>query len=128
MKKSLLALFLLLVGFLSFYLFLPVIQYGFYGIGIIILALLFIYFIISLGITVDQTGKQFIIASKPSKILLVIMGLILVYLTFVPLFTTATIFHTSNYQKMIGKVENGVLELTLPIDRKKSLDRLISLN
>jgi HSP20 family protein len=27
-----------------------------------------------------------------------------------------------------GKVENGILELTLPIDRKKSLERLISLN
>ena len=29
---------------------------------------------------------------------------------------------------IIGKVENGVLTLTLPIDRKKSLERLISLN
>jgi HSP20 family protein len=29
---------------------------------------------------------------------------------------------------IVGKVENGVLELTLPIDRKKSLERLISLN
>ena len=27
-----------------------------------------------------------------------------------------------------GKVENGVLTLTLPIDKKKSLERLISLN
>ena len=27
-----------------------------------------------------------------------------------------------------GKVENGVLELTLPIDKKKSLERQISLN
>lgn len=27
-----------------------------------------------------------------------------------------------------GKVENGVLELILPIDRKKSIERLISLN
>ena len=29
---------------------------------------------------------------------------------------------------IIGKVENGVLTLTLPIDKKKSLERLISLN
>ena len=29
---------------------------------------------------------------------------------------------------IIGKVENGVLELVLPIDRKKSLERQISLN
>ena len=27
-----------------------------------------------------------------------------------------------------GKVENGVLTLSLPIDKKKSLERLISLN
>jgi len=29
---------------------------------------------------------------------------------------------------IIGKVENGILELTLPKDKKKSLERLISLN
>lgn len=27
-----------------------------------------------------------------------------------------------------GKVENGVLKITLPLDKKKSLERLISLN
>jgi HSP20 family molecular chaperone IbpA len=27
-----------------------------------------------------------------------------------------------------GKVENGVLELILPIDKKKTIERLISLN
>jgi HSP20 family protein len=27
-----------------------------------------------------------------------------------------------------GKVENGILELVLPIDRKKSIERLVSLN
>jgi HSP20 family protein len=29
---------------------------------------------------------------------------------------------------IVGKVENGVLTLTLPIDKKKALERLISLN
>ena len=29
---------------------------------------------------------------------------------------------------IVGKVENGILEITLPIDKKKSLERLISLN
>jgi len=29
---------------------------------------------------------------------------------------------------IIGRVENGVLTLTLPIDKKKALERLISLN
>lgn len=29
---------------------------------------------------------------------------------------------------IVGKVENGILEVVLPIDKKKSLERLISLN
>ena len=29
---------------------------------------------------------------------------------------------------IVGKVENGVLTLTLPIDKKKAIERLISLN
>jgi len=107
MKKVVLILILLVIGFLLFYLNLPVLQYGFYGIGFITFLLLFIYFFISLGITVDNSGKKFIIGSRPGKFILILMGLILTYLTVIPLFTTATIFHTSSYQKMIGKVENG---------------------
>lgn len=107
MKKFVLVLFLVIIGFLLIYLTLPVLQYGFYAIGIITLVLLFVYFLISLGITVDSTGTKFKMASMPSKIILIFMGLIVAYLTIVPLFTTATIFHTSSYQKMIGKVENG---------------------
>ncbi len=121
MKKSVLVVFLFLVGFALFYLNLPVIQYGFYEIGVIVLVLLFIYFLFSLGINVDKSGKKFIIGTKPSKILLIIMGLIFSYLTLVSLFTTATIFHTSSYQKMIGKVDNGekISEHIAPISMDK---------
>ena len=107
MKKLVLILFLVIIGFLLIYLMLPVLQYGFYAIGMIALVLLFVFFIFSLGISVDNSGKKFKMASMPSKIILIFMGLILAYLTIVPLITTATIFHTSSYQKMIGKVENG---------------------
>ncbi len=121
MKKSLLIVFLSLLGFVLFYLNLPVIQYGFYTIGVIVLALLIIYLLFSLGINVDKSGKKFIIATKPSKILLITMSLIFTYLTIVSLFTTATIFHTSSYQKMIGKVENGekISEHIAPISMDK---------
>jgi hypothetical protein len=107
MKKLVLILFLVIIGFLLIYLTLPVLQYGFYAIGMITLVLLFVYFFISLGISVDNSGKKFKIGSMPGKIILIFMGLIFTYLTVVPLFTTATIFHTSSYQKMIGKIENG---------------------
>lgn len=107
MKKVVFILFLIIIGFLLIYLTLPIIRYGFYAIGIIALVLLFVYFIFSLGISVDNSGKKFKMASMPSKIILIFMGLIVAYLTIVALITTATIFHTSSYQKMIGKVENG---------------------
>ena len=107
MKKLVLILFLVIIGFLLIYLTLPVLQYGFYAIGLIALVVLFVFFIFSLGISVDNSGKKFKMASMPSKIILIFMGLILAYLTIVPLITTATIFHTSSYQKMIGKIENG---------------------
>lgn len=29
---------------------------------------------------------------------------------------------------IVGRVENGILELTLPVDKKKSIERLISIN
>jgi len=49
--------------------------------------------------------------------------------TFVPNFTkTYTLPDEVNENQIEGKVENGVLELTLPISKKKSLEKLISLN
>lgn len=41
---------------------------------------------------------------------------------------TYTIPDDVKEKDILGKVENGVLELTLPIDKKKSIERLISLN
>ena len=107
MKKTLLVSLLLIFGLILVYLNHPVLQFGFYGFPIIVLILLGIYFFISLGLSVDSTGKKFIISSRPGKWLLVIMLLVGLYVTIVPLLTSATIFHTSSYQKMIGEVKNG---------------------
>lgn len=49
--------------------------------------------------------------------------------TFVSNFTKSyTLPEDVNENQIEGKVENGVLKLTLPISRKKSLEKLISLN
>ena len=107
MKKTLLVSLLLIFGLILVYLNHPVLQFGFYGFPIIVLILLGIYFFISLGLSVDSTGKKFIISSRPGKWLLILMLLIFLYVTIVPLLTSATVFHTSSYQKMIGEVKNG---------------------
>ena len=107
MKKTLLVSLLLIFGLILVYLNHPVLQFGFFGFPIIILILLGVYFFISLGLSVDSTGKKFIISTRPRKWLLISMLLVVLYITIVPLVTTATIFHTSSYQKMIGEVKNG---------------------
>ncbi len=121
MKKFVQVLFLLFLGFLLFYLNLPVISYGFYGIGVIVLVLALFYFFISLGFGIDSTGKKVMIKSRPSKFLLFFIGIILVYLSVIPIITTATIFHASKYQKMIGKVDSGdkISEHIAPISMDK---------
>ena len=104
MKKYLLFVILF---FLLIYLTMPILNYGFYSVGVIVLMLLFVLFLLSLGITTDKAGKKFIVNQKPKKWMLWAMAVVLVYLTVVPFITSATFLHTSKYQKMIGEVKKG---------------------
>lgn len=104
MKKYLLFVILF---FLLIYLTMPVLNYGFYSIGVVALLLLFVLFLLSLGITTDKAGKKFIVNQKPKKWILWAIAVVLVYLTVVPFITSATFLHTSKYQKMIGEVKKG---------------------
>lgn len=104
MKKYLLFVILF---FLLIYLAMPVLNYGFYSVGLIVLVLLFFLFLFSLGITTDKAGKKFIVNQKPKKWILLTMAIVLVYLTILPLITSATFLYTSQYQKMIGEVKKG---------------------
>lgn len=104
MKKYLL---IVIVFFLIIYLAMPVLNYGFYSIGVIVLLLLFLLFIFSLGLTTDAAGKKFIVKNKPRQWMLWGMSLVFVYVTVLPLITSATFLHTSKYQKMIGEVKKG---------------------
>jgi energy-coupling factor transporter transmembrane protein EcfT len=104
MKKYLLFVILF---FLLIYLTMPVLNYGFYSIGVVALLLLFVLFLLSLGITTDKAGKKFIVNQKPKKWMLWAIVVVLVYLTVVPFITSATFLHTSKYQKMIGEVKKG---------------------
>ena len=101
MKKYLLFVILF---FLLIYLAMPVLNYGFYSVGVIVLVLLFFLFLFSLGISTDKAGKKFIVNQKPKKWILLAMAVVLGYVTVLPLITSATFLYTSKYQKMIGEV------------------------
>lgn len=107
MKKVFNLIFLTIVGFLLIYLALPVVKYGFLGFSIILLFLFVFGFIFSFGFKTDKRTKKLVAHSKPNKFIIVAILLLLIYLIFLPIITSATIFHTSTYQKMIGEVKTG---------------------
>jgi len=107
MKKNILILALLLIGFLLFYNVLPVINYGFVGLPLLLLLLLLIAIVLFSKIEVTSTTRKLNMFSKTNKILFFLSFGLLVYLVVVPLATSLPMFRSSAYQKLIGKVENG---------------------
>ncbi|MGV9004981.1 hypothetical protein [Flavobacterium sp.] len=107
MKKIITIVFLVLLLSFLFYVFLPVLNFGFTGIAVIVLVILIVAMISSLGMTTNPKTKQLIIQRRPNKFLGIGILILLVYLILVPIITSATIFHTAQYQKMIGEVKVG---------------------
>ena len=107
MKKIFSIFFLLLFGFLLFYINLPVINYGFTGFAIILLLLVILGIVFSLGLIVLQKTKQVKIVNRPNKFLYVLAGVLLVYCIVLPFVTSLKVFRSDSFQKLIGKVNNG---------------------
>ena len=107
MKKIFSIFFLLLFGFLLFYINLPVINYGFTGFAIILLLLVILGIVFSLGLIVLQKTKQVKIVNRPNKFLYVLIGVLLVYCIVLPFVTSLKVFRSDSFQKLIGKVNNG---------------------
>nr|WP_315231756.1 hypothetical protein [uncultured Flavobacterium sp.] len=107
MKKIFSIVFLLLFGFVLFYINLPVINYGFTGFAIVLLLLVILGILFSLGLTVSQQTKQVKIVSRPSKVLYILAGILLVYCIALPFVTSLKMFRSDSYQKLIGEVKNG---------------------
>ncbi|MFV8440885.1 hypothetical protein [Flavobacterium sp. LB2P44] len=107
MKKIMSIIFLLLFGFLLFYINLPVINYGFTGFAFILLLLLVIGILFSVGLTISQQTKQVKFISRPPKIVYVVAAILLLYCIALPFITSLKMFRSESYQKLIGEVKNG---------------------
>lgn len=107
MKNIKLLFVVLLVSFVLFYLNLPVINFGFTKLPVLLLIVVILVLVLSTGINVLPNGKKIVIQSKPSKIYFYVIGLILFYLIALPLLTSTAMFRTEAYKNMIGKVTNG---------------------
>ncbi len=103
MKKILL---FLVVTFVLFYFNLPVLQYGFIGLPVILLVLCLLLLALFSKVAVGA-NKQLVFLEKPKKIFLVFAGLLLAYLILFPLATSLPIFRSESYKKLIGTVVDG---------------------
>ncbi|MBS4039783.1 MAG: hypothetical protein KGZ81_04215 [Flavobacteriales bacterium] len=107
MGKKILSIGLLLfLVFVLFYSWLPVLNYGFYGLPLFILTSLLIWMMFSFRFK-SKSETQIVVTKAPSKVVVGLFLLVLGFLAIVPTATSATIFHHVSYQKLIGEVKNG---------------------
>lgn len=107
MKKAISIVLFLLIGFLLFYYGLPVINYGFVKLPLLVLLWIASGVVIFTKLGMDQKRKQVIVLSKPSKIFFILAGVILFYLTVIPLLTSLPMFRSEAYRNLIGEVKDG---------------------
>lgn len=97
---------LIVIAFLLFYFYLPVINYGFLGLPAILLALCVIAIILFTSLEVGKDKKMRVL-KKPKSILFIFIGLIFIYMVVFPLFTSLPMFRSESYKNLIGKVIDG---------------------
>jgi hypothetical protein len=90
-----------------FYFWLPVLQYGFYGLPIVILIALLLLILLSFRFKGENNYQKVIVTQYPNKPLVYSFFILLGLIFIIPIFTSATLLYTSKYQKLIGKVNNG---------------------
>lgn len=103
MKKSIL---FIAIAFVLFYLYLPVLSYGFLGLPTLLLALCGIAIVLFTRLQVGA-DKKVRLLEKPKKIFFVLGGILLVYLVVFPLCTSLPMFRSEAYKNLIGKVTDG---------------------
>lgn len=103
MKKIIL---LILIAVILFYFNLPVINYGFLGLPIIILVLCAFGIILFTRLEVGK-DKKVRLLEKPKKGFFLVVGLLMLYIIIFPLFTSLPMFRSESYKNLIGKVTDG---------------------
>ena len=107
MKKIFSILIFLASGFLLMYIGLPVLNYGFKQLPILILIWILFGVFIFTKMEFYQNYQKVKVISKPNRLFFIAGLVVLAYLFILPLLTSLPMFRSESYQKLIGKVENG---------------------
>ena len=106
MKKIKAIILLVIVAFLLFYFNLPVVNYGFIPLPIILLVITIIGMALFTRLEVGKDKKVRLI-EKPKRIFFIFSGLLLFYMIVFPLVTSLPMFRSESYKNLIGKVADG---------------------
>ncbi len=107
MKRFFPIFFILFSAFLLFYFILPVINFGFLGVPLILLFLVIMLMIISTRFEMTHQGTKMKVLQSPKRFLVIIMLAILLYITLGPILTSLPMFRSQAYRSLIGKVNEG---------------------
>lgn len=120
MKKPLAIITIIIIAFLFFYFGMPVINYGFLKLPVMLLLLTILAIVLTIGWQVTGNKTKFIFTKMHRVLLWVALALVL-YLTVVPFFTTAPIFRSGEYRELIGSIKTGnkMSEHIAPLTIKK---------
>ena len=102
-------LILILAAFLIVYFSLPVVNYGFTDLALVLIVLIGLWILLNKPIRPNATPQEIVLQLKSSKIkapitIMVVLGL---YMTVLPILTSLAVFRSDEYRDLIGKVEMG---------------------
>ena len=106
MKKIKGVVLIAVVAFLLFYFNLPVLDYGFLALPMLLLVLTFVGIALFTKLEVGN-DKKVRLVEKPSKFFFVTVILLLIYIIAFPLLTSLPVFRSAAYKNLIGKVADG---------------------
>jgi len=112
-----------LAGFILAYMYMPTVSFGFTGFTALLVVLIGIWVVLNNPFSIIQTENNTpsFKLGKPGKVSFVLLGIILLYMTVVPIVTSWALLHTNQYRDLIGKVEteSNLSTHMLPISIEK---------
>ena len=102
-------LILILAAFLIVYFSMPVINYGFTDLALLLIVLTGLWVLLNRPINPNSTPQEIVFQLKSSQVkapvtFMVVLGL---YMTVLPMLTSLAVFRSDAYRDLIGKVEIG---------------------
>jgi len=112
-----------LAGFILAYMYMPTVSFGFTGFTALLVVLIGIWVVLNnpFSIIQSENNAPSFKLGKPGKVSFVLLGIILLYMTVVPIVTSWALLHTNQYRDLIGKVEteSNLSTHMLPISIEK---------